>query len=179
MKPIHTLSDDELADLARRSQSLEDAPEHVIRRAIDLWQAPQTPVADLARGLANRIRAALTFDSWAAPGLAFGVRSVPVAGDTRQLLFSAQGRDLDVRVAPSANRFVVSGQILGPDTTGSIYLFPVSAGSASRHAIANSTVDELGEFHLTDVAPGTYTLVLRVPDAEIELPAFEVGERYR
>src|SRR4051812_30258609 len=142
MKPIPALSDDELADLARRAESLDDAPEHMIRRAMDLWQAPQAQVSDLARHLVNRLKAALTFDSWAAPGLAFGVRNVPSASDTRQLLFSAQGRDLDIRITPAAHRFEVSGQILGPDLTGSIELLSVTSGESVPQTIASATVDE-------------------------------------
>ena len=179
MKPIPPLSDDELADLARRAEGLEDAPEHVIRRAIDVWQAPPLRAGELARAIVSRVKAALTFDSWAAPGLAFGMRNVPSASDMRQLLFSAHGRDLDIRITPAAHRFEVSGQILGPDVTGSIELLPVTSDHAVQQTAASAVVDELGEFHLSDVVPGTYTLVLRVTDIEIELPAFEIGERYR
>src|SRR5947199_1224887 len=100
MKPPHTQSDDDLAELIRRSQTLEDAPEHALRAAIQLWRTETVAtLGDVVRGAVERLRAVLTLDSWAPGQLALGVRSVP--SEMRQLLFSADGRDIDLRVSPS------------------------------------------------------------------------------
>ncbi|MDQ6618148.1 MAG: hypothetical protein M3Z31_00370 [Pseudomonadota bacterium] len=177
MKPIHTLSDEEFAEMARRSATLEDAPEHVVKAAIGLWRV-QPAKAHTVRTLMERAVAALTFDSWATPSLAFGVRNAP--SETRQMLFSAEGRDIDLRITPAARGFAISGQILGPDASGNVELLRVGDDSLVATQPHDAVdVDDIGEFHLADVAAGRYQLILRVPDAEIELPLFEVGERHR
>lgn len=178
MKPIHTRSDEELGELIRRAGALEDAPESAVRAAIGLWRAESVPsVGELVRGAIERIKAVLTVDSWATSGLALGVRSVP--SDTRQLLFSAGGRDIDLRVSPAPGGFAISGQILGPDATGAVELVPAAEAGDTPAPAAVGQLDDLGEFHLSGVAAGRYTLLLRAPTAEIELPAFDVGERQR
>jgi hypothetical protein len=177
MKPIDTRSDEELADLIRRSRTLEDAPEHAVRAAVALWPVANAPtVGALVRSAVDRLRAVLTIDSWAPGDLALGVRSVP--SDTRQLLFSADGRDIDVRVSPSRPGFTITGQILGPDASGAVELM-TSGHAEAAAAVATGTLDELGEFHLSGIEPGRYTLLVRSPSVEIELPPFDVGDRQR
>ena len=57
----------------------------------------------LLRTVARRlVQAVLSFDSWAQPVLAAGVRSG--ATDTRHLLFNAQGRDVDLRIRAQRER---------------------------------------------------------------------------
>jgi hypothetical protein len=115
------------------------------------------------------VLAVLSFDSWGQPALAAGLRSTGSA--TRQLVFSAEGCDIDLRISPSGERFAVSGQVLGPDDTGAVVLTPEQA-EATVHEAA---LDALGEFHLADVAPGRYQLSLLLAGHEIVLPPFEVG----
>jgi len=90
---------------------------------------------------------------------------------TRQLVFSAEGRDIDLRIAPSGPRFTVSGQVLGPDDHGAVALSPEQA-SASVH---EAPLDQFGEFRLADVVAGRYRLSLLLGEHEIELPPFDVG----
>ena len=120
MKPIQDLSDAEFAALARQAAALPDAPAALVQAAIDLWVPPRPSLGDVARSLGRLIQGVLSFDSWAAApaGAALAVRSAET--DTRHLLYSAQGRDIDLRVAPSARQFVLAGQILGPDETGHV-----------------------------------------------------------
>src|SRR6476659_2476457 len=108
MKPISQLSDEELLQQALRASRLPDAPPALIRAAIDRFDiapaaqgAQPTPLADALRKVVRRIEAALTFDSWAVAPAAFGMRALPAA--TRHLRYSAQGRDIDVRITPLAN----------------------------------------------------------------------------
>ena len=178
MKPIEQLSDDEFARLAQRAAALPDAPPALQRAAIGLWKAAQpSPFELAARAVINRVTAALTFDSWSAGTLAFGVRSVP--SDTRHLLFSAQGRDIDVRITPSASHFAMTGQILGPDESGMIELASAAAGTGGASGAKITTLDALGEFRLEGIPGGSYVLRLLLGEDEIVLPPIDLGERRR
>ena len=176
MKPVDQLSEDEFAQLVQRAVALPDAPPALIRAAIGQWDAAQPSLLQIAaKAILNRVVAALTFDSWAAGSLAFGVRAVP--SDTRHLLFTAKGRDIDIRIAPAAGHFAVTGQILGPDESGVVELVRASGdddGAASAQAAA---LDAMGEFRLEGVRRGAYVLTLRLGEDEIELPPIEVGEQ--
>ena len=169
MKHIDQLSDDELGLAVRQAvQALPDAPLALQRRAIGLWPAQAAVgLAGLARAALNQIAAVLSFDSWATPGLAQGMRSM--RSPTRQLLYSAQGRDIDLRIAPSGDGFALAGQVLGPDDSGAIALH-------RRGVVHEAQLDGLGEFRFDGVAPGDYQLTLRLGADEIVLPTVEVGE---
>jgi len=133
MKPVDPLSDDEFARLVQKAAAMPDAPPALIRAAIDQWRAAQRSLLQsAARAILNRVAAALTFDSWAAGSLAFGVRAVP--SQTRHLLFTAMGRDIDVRIAPAAGHFQVTGQILGPDDSGVVELACASDDDEQQRA---------------------------------------------
>ena len=175
MKPVHLLSEDEFAKLVQRAAALPDAPPAMLRVAIGQWKAAQpTMLQAAAQAVIKRVVAALTFDSWAAGSLAFGVRAVP--SDTRHLLFSAMDRDIDVRITPAASLFALTGQILGLDESGVIELASTFGDSGSA---ARAKVDALGEFRLEDIPGGSYVLTLRLGEDEIVLPPIEVGERRR
>jgi hypothetical protein len=155
----------------RRSRQLEDAPEHVIQRAIASWQPRRQ--ATTAAGLVERLLAVLTFDSGATSPLAFGMRSAGVA--TRQMLFSAQGHDVDLRVSPAggtqADHWLLGGQVLGPEARGVVVLTDVRG-----QAVAETRLDELGEFRLPAIAAGQYTVTLRLGAREIVLPSIFVPQ---
>ena len=170
---LHDASDDDFVLLVQRAATLIDAPAKMQRAAIALWAVPQVRWRESARAAFAVIVAGLSFDSWSRPSLAFGMRAV--RSETRHLLFSAKGRDVDLRISGAAGSFAMAGQILGPDDAGEIALqsMPVSAGSATRIA----TLDDLGEFQLTGLCAGTYQLTLRVGTVEIVLPLIEVGPR--
>ena len=169
MKPDDLLTDDDLAALLPRATAMANAPTHLIRSAEDLG-----PRGDSLGGAATRLlAAALRFDSWAGAPLAFGMRALP--SDTRHLLFSAMGRDIDLRITPAEAHFALAGQILGPDESGRVELTP-QAGQGEGRRIA--AIDELGEFRLDDVHSGTYRLTLRMGGDEIVLPPIEVGGRH-
>ena len=178
MKPVDRLSEDDFAQLVQRAVALPDAPPALIRAAIGQWHAAQPSLLQAAaQAIVNRVAAVLTFDSWAAGSLALGVRAVP--SDTRHLLFNTQGRDIDVRIAPAAGHFAVTGQILGPDESGMVELAHASGdddAAASAHATA---LDAMGEFRLEGVRRGAYVLTLRLGEDEIVLPRIDVGEHRR
>jgi hypothetical protein len=174
MKPVEKLSDAELETLLRRAAALPDAPPALVRAAIGLFPATPPSVVAAAGAALRRLTAALRFDSWAAAPVPAGVRALP--SDARHLLFSAMGRDIDLRITPAADSYALSGQILGPDEAGRIELAGhVDAGSPIEPRLA--TLDALGEFRLDAVPRGTYVLTVRVGNDEIVLPPIEVGER--
>jgi hypothetical protein len=159
----------------RCAAALPDAPAWLVRAAIDLWRTRQP--APGARGAAplRRLAAMLRFDSWAAPAVATGMRSLP--SDVRHLLYATTGHDVDLRIAPIDGRFALAGQVLGPDeAAGSLELArraDVCAGDPPAPVVAE--LDDLGEFRLDGVSPGTYRLTLRMGGDEIVLPPIDVG----
>lgn len=163
-------ADAPLESALRASRALVDAPEHVILRAIALWPADSAArAAPAPSGGSRRLLAVLGFDSGAASPLAFGMRSS--GGSVRQLLFSVEGRDIDLRIAPAGSdgRFALSGQILGPDSVGAVTVEPAAGG-----ARAEAPLNELGEFVLPPVAPGQYLLRLELADMVVDLPPLDV-----
>lgn len=176
MRPVDTLSEVEFAELARRAANLPDAPQALIRAAIDLWPAcPTVCMGDVARSALRLIQGALSFDSWRQPITAMGMRGA--SSDTRHLLFNAMGRDVDLRIHPEGGHFVISGQNLGPDDEGQIELTRHSGDEADGARGLVATFDELGEFRIRGVQAGTYRATLRVGDTAIVLPLIEVGVR--
>jgi hypothetical protein len=165
MKPID-LSDEPLIQALKAESAQLDAPEHVIQRAFTIWK----PKAAEKPSLVNRILAILKFDSFAESPISLGVRSI--SSSSRQILFSAEGRDIDVRISPLSSRgstvFSVSGQILGPDDSGS-----VSLESDARQWSAD--LNELSEFQFEDVPAGKYEMTVSLNDTVIVLPKIDVG----
>lgn len=170
MTPIDKMTEQEWLQLVAEALSMPDAPPHVVQAALDLWntQGSARPVPSSLR----RWFATLRSDSWATAPLASGVRAV--SSPVRQLLFTTPDRDVDVRIAPSAEGFAVSGQHLGPDDSGHIELRSLIRGSdpGRRHGAA---LNALGEFRLEGVRRGTYLLILHLASDEIVLPPIDIG----
>jgi hypothetical protein len=185
MNSFESLTDDELhRQLQRSVQALPDAPLHLQRAAIGLWPAAGLSRAPglvaMAQAVLTQISAVLSFDSWAVPAVAAGMRSL--RSPTRHLLYSAQGRDIDLRISPNGTSatagFVLAGQILGPDETGSVQLTALQdgkVGPAITPATHLTQLDEMGEFRIEDLAPGSYALTLQVGGDAIVLPPLHVG----
>ncbi len=174
MKPIAQLSDAEFEHLARQAVGLADAPAHWVRSALALFPArgALSALGDAAAALARQVVAVLSFDSWAPQALPAGVRSVP--SDSRHLVFSALGRDIDLRILPAAGQFALAGQILGPDESGTVEIVAESAdGPLSRSA----ALDAMGEFRLDGVPGGRYVMTLHLAGERVMLPPIEVGAR--
>ena len=171
MKPIDRLSDAELTQALRRAvRALPDVPASLEAAAIGLMPAVSMSavLAAGARAAAAQIRAVLSFDSWAAPAPAQGMRSL--RSPTRHLLFNAEGRDIDLRISPQGETFSLAGQVLGPDDAGRVELLAQGAGPAR-----SAELDALGEFRVDGLPAGCYVLTLELGADRIELPAFEVG----
>jgi hypothetical protein len=186
MKPIAALSEDEFTHLVRLAVTLPDAPPELVQAAIGVWATrpqaalPPSPLQTAVQSLVQQTQAAvrqlkavLTFDSWAMPATAMGMRSA--SAETRHLLFSAMGRDIDLRVAQDAQRFALAGQILGPDETGVVELAPEHATDTLPAQVVR--LDAMGEFRMGGVDQGHYVLTLRLGDDVIVLPPIAVGVR--
>jgi hypothetical protein len=176
MKPIDRMPEDEFAQLVRRAVGLPDAPVALVRSAVGLWAARAPSLWQAAAKAAlHRLVAAVTFDSWAAGTMAFGVRGVPE--QTRHLVYSAGGRDIDVRIAPAAKHFALTGQVLGPDESGMIELARASGHGGETAGAKVATLDPLGEFRIEGIPGGSYVLRLLLGEDEIVLPPIELGAR--
>lgn len=179
MKSVEHLTDDELGrQLVRAAQALPDAPESWQQAVIGLWSAQAAAqgsqserAASVAKALVRAVLATLTFDSWATTGVALGMRSA--RNPTRHLLYSAQGRDVDLRITPGAEHFTISGQIFGPDESGRVELSALAAGSGISHT---GELDPMSEFRLDQVPAGRYVLTLHLGTQPIVVQPIEVGE---
>lgn len=146
-----------------RSDDMEDAPSYVVSRAKRLMR--QKKAGDVAQpNLIQRLVALLKFDSAQAPA-AVGIRSVQ--SDVRQVLYSAEGYDIDLRVMPTGDTWSVAGQLLGPSAQGQAML----QGPATVYTDLN----ELSEFSLDGVPAGQYTLTLHLEDVDIDIDSLDIG----
>ena len=166
--------DAELEQALYASRALEDAPGALIARtvaAVHALQAARAAPAAVAPGLLQRVLAVLSFDSAGAPALAFGVRAGGPA--SRQLLFTAQGHDVDLRITaavPGAGEWwLLSGQVLGPQSQGQ-----VSLADATGTVVTQCALSEMGEFRLAAVSRGRYTMNIRLGTVELVLPELSV-----
>jgi hypothetical protein len=159
---IHTIS-------LMRSDDSESAPEHVINRAVRLFNT-HTVSEPRSAGIIERLVAIMRFDS-AHSVPAFGLR-VGADEASRQFLFDAQPYELELRTCPMSGGWSVAGQLLGPAETvdyGEVELIGDEARVQTR-------LSDLLEFNLPAVPSGTYRLELRFDDERaIEIPSLELG----
>ena len=146
-----------------RSDTAEDAPAALVHYAKKLFRER---VVTRGPSLLHVIVAALTFDSLTnAP--AFGLRSQTTAG--RQLIYSAEAADIDLRVSPENDQWQIAGQVLGVDcTSGDVDL-------KGDDFSASAKLNELCEFSFGAVPAGAYKFSIHLPDALIEIPPLELG----
>ncbi len=150
-----------------RADMSTDAPAAAIQRATRLLRqrrqsAPSQP------SLLQRILAVLTHDSAVSPVV--GLRDGQSA--TRHILFSAANRDLDIRINASDAGFMLSGQVLGPESPGSITL-------SSEDISVSTQLNAMGEYTLPSVPAGRYELILMHGELEIVVPELELGASQR
>lgn len=184
--PVNTPDDDDMARALQAGHQLTDAPEPWVARAQAVWRPRGTAVRAGGTGITRWLTGWLGLDTAGAGALALGARG---GGSVRQLLFGAEGLDVDLRVqgADEPGQFDVRGQVMG-DAPGTVVRLcglprgersqgaagddaPVASASAEPLAL-EAAVDELGEFHLGTVGPGRYWLTVVHGDTAVELPAF-------
>lgn len=146
-----------------RSDVIENAPSDLVNYAKGIFrQRASTPKPSPL----SRIIAALTFDSFtAAP--AYGLRSQPDSG--RQLVYSTETLDIDVRVFTEDDEWQIAGQVPGSlCESGEVTL-------ESDSFSATTKLSELCEFSFSSVPEGIYKLSVQLPDVTIETPPLEIG----
>ncbi len=170
MKPIDERPEDEFNRLVIQLASTRTDLRSVRAERFSAW-----PLGQGLRQVLQRVAAALRFDSRSAHAPAAGMRGS--LAETRHLLFSAKGRDIDLRVVAAGSGFELSGQILGPDEGGRVALAAhLRTSSRPPPPTRHAAIDPLGEFHLDDIDEGTYVLTLQLGSEEIVLPPIEMGE---
>ena len=146
-----------------RADTAEDAPAGLIRDAKGIFRKK---VVAHGPTLLQVIVASLTFDSLTnAP--AFGLRSQTTAG--RQLIYSTETADIDVRVSPENDQWQIAGQLLGADCPGGDVELEGDDFSASAE------LNELCEFSFGSVPAGAYKISIRLLDQLIQTPRLELG----
>ncbi|MFN8466582.1 MAG: hypothetical protein U0X20_13575 [Caldilineaceae bacterium] len=144
--------------VAMQSNDLLTPPQYVTQRALQIFRPTEKPVSTLQAGLQSLV-ALLRFDSGLTP--AFGMRSG--AGEARQLFYTVNEFDIDLRLAPRAEEWRIEGQLLGGDTGGVAEL--VSTGR--RYT---GELNDLGEFAFANVHADSYRLSITLPGLEITVP---------
>lgn len=152
---------EELINLMRDDDSV-DAPEHVVARALRLMRPPSSA---LRSDVVRRIIATLLGDSWQTP-LAFGLRSDQTM--PRSMTYTAEEYDLDLQITPRIGRWHLRGQVLGPETSGSVTL----SGVDVSHSVP---INELGEFSLPLIDAGVYSLLIALETCEIVIERLELS----
>jgi hypothetical protein len=146
-----------------RTDTAVDAPRDLLAYAVNIFSRRE----DVREpSLLRRIVAALTFDSSANLAPAFGVRSGQSV--SRQLLYSAEDNDIDLRLTPADENWIVAGQVLGQDCVGGRVEIE---GESERAAVA---LNELCEFTLPPLPAGSYTLRLQLANVEVQIPQLEL-----
>ncbi|MEJ5246493.1 anti-sigma factor family protein [Caldilinea sp.] len=149
-----------------RSDAGVDAPPELITRAVKLFQRR---ASEPTPGLLQRWVATLSFESRTlAP--AFGLRSQSVA--ELQQIYNADGFDIDLRIAPDATAWTVSGQVLGVEKAEVAGVATLVGGELTLHA---SLSDDLF-FRFVGVQSGRYTLIVRLGAVELVVEDLVVGE---
>jgi hypothetical protein len=142
-----------------------DAPADAVKWTKNLFR---TRAVEPKKSLVERVFGVLQVDL--APNKAvFGERSASSAQQTRQMLFSAGGNQIDLRIAQVNKGFKVTGQILGEDFAGAeVKLFDTEKTFTVKS-------NELSEFSFEKISKGTYTLSLIFKDKEIIIENIIIG----
>jgi hypothetical protein len=153
---------DHVIDIMRADES-QDAPVHVVNRAIRLLRTQRLQSAPAMPR--RHVLAVLRLDS-ARQLFSPGLRAVRPA--TRELLFDIHDdNELEVRIEPSNGGWKVAGQVLGSCSGGQVVL----EGAAGK---TSTELNALCEFSLPPQPGAIYKLVLQFGDVEVEVPILEL-----
>jgi hypothetical protein len=146
-----------------RTDTAIDAPRDVLTYALNVFSGRKDSREST---LLRRIIATLSFDSHSNLAPAFGVRSGQAAA--RQLLYSAEENDIDLRITPEKENWIVAGQVLGEACVGG----HIEIEGEGEFVAAD--LNELCEFTLRPIPAGRYQVRVRLRDAEVEIPQLEL-----
>ena len=146
-----------------RSDTIDDTPARVVENARSVFRS-RLNIAGREPSFVHRFIASLAFDSLTeAP--AFGLRSQ--TGGGRQLIYSTETADIEVRVSPENE---IEGQILGATNCGDR-----DVNLESESFSASAKLNALCEFSFGAVPAGTYKLSVHLPGLLVETPPLELG----
>jgi hypothetical protein len=143
-----------------KSDTAADTPRDVLMSALRIF-TPAKPAR------LPRIVAILTFDSRAATP-AYGMRSIHTA--SRQLLYTAPETALDLRVTVENEECKLAGQVIRDNCAGAQIELSSATGTVTTQ------LNELCEFSFPAIPSGKYSLRVRMPDVEIEIPELELKD---
>ena len=148
-----------------RNEHLSEPSSVAVQRVIRLFRRfHEGPFSDER----PRLIARLLFDSLLAPST-LAVRGI---GNERQLLYGAEGFDIDLQIADEGNQGFL--HLLGQVMPLTDDLSQVQGGvvrlTREDDVTASATADELGTFAFQALAPGDYELWLDLPRARIWVP---------
>ena len=149
-----------------RTDSAEDAPAALIARATRLFDGRK---AAAAPSLWRRLQAVLQFDSLQmAP--AMGMRA---GGEgPRQMMFTAEDLDLDLRFTQVEEGWIVAGQLLGEGERGYVLLRSLDGAEPGEW---RAELNELLEFVFLPAPAGRYSLTVRLDGIELIVPEIHPG----
>jgi hypothetical protein len=145
--------------LMMKTDSTTDAPPDVLNSAINIFAAPEKPAP------LRRIVALLMFDSRNASP-AFGMRSGLTT--SRQMLYSAEEIDLELRITVQNDECILAGQVIGEGCAEGLVEISGVAGTS------RATLNDICEFTLPPIPVGNYSLTVKMQDREIEIPELEL-----
>jgi anti-sigma factor RsiW len=149
---------------AMQADELLAPPPAVVARALQAFR-PTAQAEGAPQVLVRKLLALLSFDSGITPS--YGLRSGPAP--VRQMLFTVEEFDIDLRIDSSGGGWRVAGQLLGGSAGGEVKL----SGAGGYYS---APLTELGEFLLEPLAGGLYRLTIVMPDIELALPELLIGE---
>lgn len=158
---------DPLADLLRRA-ALDEAPPAAVReRAVALHSTTRRAVERAAKLLRRLVAVPLEGLAPLAPfAPALGVRGG--AAPAQQWLFRAEECEIDLRVAPSGERWQIAGQLFGTPQAERVVL---GGGDGARSAAVGPTF----EFGFADLPAGRYSLTVQGGELEVLIPDLDIG----
>ncbi len=138
-------------------------PSHVLNRMLAVVRrlAPNRP----------RLPAQLVFDSWQHAPLA----AMRGASQAQQLLFTAEGLDIDLQVSQGPASATVRGQILGnePADAQPTAMVVLQAG---KEVVATAEPDRLGQFVFRSIPAGTYEIHIEYEQNDIAIDGLHLGQ---
>jgi len=143
-------------------------PAAVLKRAIDI---PLTHAKPAHPGLVQRLLATLSFDSH----LQLSSALTRGAARERQMLFSAENMDIDLKITAGRGSHDVLGQVLGGPQTGNVVSAFVSLQGNSGQFLKTTETDSLGQFAFREISSGVYDLIFDLETQEIAVHGLEVG----
>lgn len=133
----------------------EEVPQAATANILNIYQ--RRPVVEIAKeGLLSKL-GVLVFDDWTT---ALNERFAGM--DSRQMLFNADGFDIDLRIEFVGESCVVTGQVF-PDCPGAEITL------SSQEASEKVTLNDMGEFSFVPVKTGEYSLRIRNDEVDLAI----------